>query len=180
MLVVVAAALAAPQVGVAQRTPSEGLPVGQLLVGTAGAVSGSFLGAIVGSRLEGDCGGCDDPGLLGAVFGGLAGAAFGAPVTVYAVGELSGGGGSFGPTLRGSLAGMSAFLFLRPVLHLDPDNTPFWVAFWGLPTAGAVIGYQLSVRRPGVRIRERHDFRLSLQPDLARPGRTWLMASLVF
>jgi len=47
--------------------------VGALLGGTAGFFAGGYLGATI----DGDCGGCDDPGLMGAIIGAPIGAAVG-------------------------------------------------------------------------------------------------------
>jgi hypothetical protein len=47
--------------------------VGALLGGTAGFFAGGYLGAAI----DGDCGGCDDPGFMGAIIGAPIGAAVG-------------------------------------------------------------------------------------------------------
>lgn len=47
--------------------------VGAALAGTAGFFAGGYLGAVI----DGDCGGCDDPGLKGALIGAPIGAAVG-------------------------------------------------------------------------------------------------------
>src|SRR3990172_2904775 len=60
---------------------------GQILAGGAGSLAGTFALAMIGSRLEGDDCNCDDPGLMGAIFGGLAGATIGAAIPVYLVGK---------------------------------------------------------------------------------------------
>ena len=46
---------------------------GAALAGTAGFFAGGYLGAII----DGDCGGCDDPGFKGALIGAPIGAAVG-------------------------------------------------------------------------------------------------------
>lgn len=50
----------------------------KVLGGLLGGVAGFFAGGIIGARIDGDCGGCDDPGLKGAVIGAPIGAAVGA------------------------------------------------------------------------------------------------------
>jgi hypothetical protein len=42
-----------------------------------GAVGGFFAGGYLGAIIDGDCGGCDDPGLKGALIGAPIGAAAG-------------------------------------------------------------------------------------------------------
>ncbi|MBI4503692.1 MAG: hypothetical protein HY700_21335 [Gemmatimonadetes bacterium] len=145
-----AALLVTPAAPGTAQEPSTGASdggrvAGEVLAGGAGSIAATFALAVVGSRLEGDCN-CDDPGLMGAVFGGLAGATLGAAIPVYLVGKSGPRKGSFGGALGGAVLGMAAFLVVRPMLQLDPDYTPFWVAFWAFPTAGAVIGYHLSGR----------------------------------
>jgi hypothetical protein len=46
--------------------------------GVIGGVGGFFAGGYLGAAIDGDCGGCDDPGLLGALIGAPIGAAVGA------------------------------------------------------------------------------------------------------
>jgi hypothetical protein len=45
--------------------------------GVIGGVGGFFAGGYLGAAIDGDCGGCDDPGLLGALIGAPIGAVVG-------------------------------------------------------------------------------------------------------
>jgi hypothetical protein len=56
----------------------------RVLGGAAGGAAGFFGGALIGARIDGDCNGCDDPGLKGAIIGAPVGAAVGAVIgSVY-------------------------------------------------------------------------------------------------
>jgi hypothetical protein len=46
--------------------------------GLLGATAGFFAGGYIGARIDGDCGGCDDPGFKGAIIGAPIGAVVGA------------------------------------------------------------------------------------------------------
>ena len=51
---------------------------GRIVAGAAvGAVGGFFAGGVLGAKIDGDCGGCDDPGFKGAIIGAPIGAAAG-------------------------------------------------------------------------------------------------------
>jgi hypothetical protein len=51
-------------------TRSRGRRVGRAIAGAAvGAVGGAFAGGYLGAAIDGDCGGCDDPGLKGFLIG---------------------------------------------------------------------------------------------------------------
>jgi hypothetical protein len=52
----------------------------RILGGAALGAAGFFGGGYLGARIEGDCNGCDDPGLKGALIGAPIGAAVGAVV----------------------------------------------------------------------------------------------------
>ena len=61
-----------------QAQPSSRRSVGRKILGGAlGAFGGFFAGGYIGARIDGDCGGCDDPGLKGAVIGAPIGAVVG-------------------------------------------------------------------------------------------------------
>jgi hypothetical protein len=49
----------------------------RILGGAVGAVGGFFAGGYLGAMIDGECGGCDDPGLKGALIGAPIGAAAG-------------------------------------------------------------------------------------------------------
>jgi hypothetical protein len=52
--------------------------VGRKIVGGAiGGVGGFFGGGYLGAAIDGDCGGCDDPGFVGAIVGASVGAVVG-------------------------------------------------------------------------------------------------------
>jgi hypothetical protein len=49
---------------------SKGARIGRRIAGAAvGAVGGAFAGGYLGAAIDGDCGGCDDPGLVGFAIG---------------------------------------------------------------------------------------------------------------
>ena len=59
-----------------QREPRRG--PGRIVAGAAaGAVGGFFAGAYLGAAIDGDCGGCDDPGFKGFLIGAPVGAVVG-------------------------------------------------------------------------------------------------------
>ena len=61
-----------------QAQPSSRRSVGRKILGGAlGAFGGFFAGGYIGAMIDGDCGGCDDPGLKGAVIGAPIGAVVG-------------------------------------------------------------------------------------------------------
>ena len=61
-----------------QPQPPSRRSVGRKILGGAlGAVGGFFAGGYLGAAIDGDCGGCDDPGLKGAVIGAPIGAVVG-------------------------------------------------------------------------------------------------------
>jgi hypothetical protein len=67
-----------PQSGV-QRPAGRQRSIGRKIAGGAiGGVGGFFAGGYLGAAIDGDCGGCDDPGFLGALIGAPIGAAIGA------------------------------------------------------------------------------------------------------
>jgi hypothetical protein len=59
-----------PVAGDPPVTRSRGKRVGRAIAGAAvGAVGGAFAGGYLGAAIDGDCGGCDDPGLKGFLIG---------------------------------------------------------------------------------------------------------------
>jgi hypothetical protein len=61
---------------------SKGARIGRRIAGAAvGAVGGAFAGGYLGAAIDGDCGGCDDPGfkgfLIGFPVGGVVGGVLG-------------------------------------------------------------------------------------------------------
>ena len=69
-----------PEVPAAGR--SKGARIGRRIAGAAvGAVGGAFAGGYLGATIDGDCGGCDDPGfkgfLIGFPVGGVVGGVLG-------------------------------------------------------------------------------------------------------
>ena len=68
--------------GQSQRRQNDRRSVKRVILGAAaGAAGGFFAGGYIGAAIDGDCGGCDDPGFkgfligapIGAVAGGIAG-----------------------------------------------------------------------------------------------------------
>ena len=71
-----------PRQVTAGRERSKGARVGRRIAGAAiGAVGGAFAGGYLGAAIDGDCGGCDDPGfkgfLIGFPVGGVVGGVLG-------------------------------------------------------------------------------------------------------
>ena len=61
-----------------QRGPSRSRGPGRIVAGAAvGATAGFFAGGYLGAVIDGDCGGCDDPGFKGAIIGAPIGAVVG-------------------------------------------------------------------------------------------------------
>ncbi len=61
-----------------QASSSRKSSVGRKILGGAiGATAGFFAGGYLGAAIDGDCGGCDDPGLKGALIGAPIGAVTG-------------------------------------------------------------------------------------------------------
>ena len=54
----------------------------KVAAGVLGGLGGFFAGGYIGAAIDGDCGGCDDPGLKGALIGAPIGAAVGATLGV--------------------------------------------------------------------------------------------------
>jgi hypothetical protein len=63
----------------AQTSSGRQRSVGRKIAGGAiGGVGGFFAGGYLGAAIDGDCGGCDDPGFLGFLIGAPIGAVVGA------------------------------------------------------------------------------------------------------
>ena len=72
----------APELARARAQPSQRSQrrrsAGRIVAGAAvGAAGGFFAGGYLGAAIDGDCGGCDDPGLKGALIGAPVGAVAG-------------------------------------------------------------------------------------------------------
>ena len=64
---------AAPRVAAERRRSP-----GRIVLGASlGAVGGFFAGGYLGAKIDGDCGGCDDPGFMGFLIGAPIGAVIG-------------------------------------------------------------------------------------------------------
>jgi hypothetical protein len=62
-----------------QATPRRGASTAAKIGwGALGALGGFFAGGYIGAAIDGECGGCDDPGLKGALIGAPIGAIVGA------------------------------------------------------------------------------------------------------
>ncbi len=75
-------ALGEPRQTSAPPERSKGARIGRRIAGAAvGAVGGAFAGGYLGAAIDGDCGGCDDPGfkgfLIGFPVGGVVGGVLG-------------------------------------------------------------------------------------------------------
>jgi hypothetical protein len=120
---------------------------GRVALETLGGLGGAAVGAAVGFGLAyaiiGDEG--DFSGLAAAVVGGIPGAAIGLTTGIYAVGELAGGDGNYWATWAGVLAGAVVPTIVTATLAGNGDSDGALIALWVLlPTAGGVIGYELS------------------------------------
>ncbi|MBL8783919.1 MAG: hypothetical protein JNJ59_03370 [Deltaproteobacteria bacterium] len=114
-----------------------------LLGGTAGFFTGGLLGyGICGLGGGGDREwGCLAPALLGAHLGAFAGISMG----VYGGGELAGGDGALGWTFLGSTAGLVTAGTILWAAEVDPGSLTWWLVGVGLPLAGGIVGYELTV-----------------------------------
>ncbi len=122
----------------------------ETLGGLGGAALGGLLGFGLAYAVTGDEG--DFGGLAAAFIGGIPGAAIGLPTGIYLVGELAGGDGNYWATWAGALAGAVLPSVLTVTLAGDDDSTIALIALWAvLPTAGGVIGYELSQSPPETR-----------------------------
>lgn len=108
----------------------------EFFAGVTGGILGSIGFAYAGAAVIGPHGG-EDPGLIGAVIGTLFGATVGSSIGVQIAGTAGDETGSYGATLLGSTVGMLTFLLIHP----DPDNAPFWIGLYTLPTVGGIIGF---------------------------------------
>lgn len=141
------AAIVVPATGLDAQTPAPGWEsrhrerIALETIGSAvGAVGTSVAFAFVGAGTASSGG--EDPGLVEAVVGAMAGSVIGASIGATAVGRLTHDSGKLGSAFLGSVAGFCVFLMMVP--SLDADYVPFYLAFWGLPTVGAVTAYNLS------------------------------------
>lgn len=62
----------------AAQSQRRGSVWGRVLLAGIGGTMGFYSGGVIGARIEGPCGGCDDPGLKGALIGAPIGAVVGA------------------------------------------------------------------------------------------------------
>ncbi len=128
-----------------------------------GAVATSIAFAYFGAATASSGG--ESPGLLETFYGAMAGSIVGSAIGVSVVGKLTNDSGKLGSAFLGSIAGLTIFFMMAP--SLDADYASFYLAFWGLPAAGAVTGYALSRdegdnRALGVQIGDAH---LSVRPQ---------------
>jgi hypothetical protein len=140
-----------------------------------GAVGTSIVLAYFGAATA--TSGGEDPGLIETVVGAMAGSVLGSAIGVSVAGGLTHDTGKFGSALVGSAAGLLTFFLMMP--SLDADYASFFLAFWGLPTAGAVLGYCTSRGNGSRQLLEvpLHGVRLSMRPH--REG-VALRASVAF
>jgi hypothetical protein len=110
--------------------------IGGTLLAMGGAVGFGVVGALTISPLTGGTGDC--AGYLGIVIGAAVGTTLGAASGVTLGSWAARGDPRFGSAFLGSLAGMGFFFLVRP--SLDPDYESFWIAWFGLPVIGAILG----------------------------------------
>ena len=110
--------------------------IGGTLLAMGGAVGFGVLGALTISPLTGGTG--DYAGYLGIVIGAAVGTTLGAASGVTLGSWAAGGDPRFGWAFLGSLGDMGLFFVVRPAL--DPDDASFWIAWFGLPVASAILG----------------------------------------
>jgi hypothetical protein len=112
-----------------------------IMQGAAGA-AGGFLGGLAlgaaGAALIGPHGG-EDPGLVGALIGGLAGFTLGTGAGVSGAARLQHEPSSFGGATMGAFLGLGLVGALSKPLNLDPDYAPLWICLFTIPPATAVI-----------------------------------------
>jgi hypothetical protein len=107
--------------------------------GVTGA-AGGFAGMLVGKQFFD----CDDDGCIGPILlGGMAGAAVGIPLGVFASGRLMGVRGGLGGAYLGLLIGGGSTTLLGLLLQNDGDGTAFIPVPIGC-VLGAVVGFELS------------------------------------
>lgn len=117
---------------------------------SAGLVAG-YIGAVFGARMSGSCS-CDDPGLVGAIFGGLGGVALGSSLGAAApgLGSICTLNERFARTLIGSVvgtvAGIAAAEASRQILALPLLAVGGSVVSLGRCMGGGVLREQSSVR----------------------------------
>jgi hypothetical protein len=94
-------------------TPPRGRVAQRLTASAAGAVIGLFAGGYIGSQSAGNCG-CDDPGLVETIYGGLAGVTLGAALGASALElrSVCSFGTRFGRSLLGAALGTVGGLFI--------------------------------------------------------------------
>ncbi|MCO4763477.1 MAG: hypothetical protein KC502_18310 [Myxococcales bacterium] len=115
----------------------------QVVGGAGGAVVGFGVGALAGAAAftAGNSSGSWD-GLVGAIFGGFAGGVVGMGTGTWAAGELTGGDGSLGWTLAGSVAGLIGGMAAGEAIARDPMGLLIGGGLLGI--AGGIVGYNLT------------------------------------
>lgn len=116
--------------------------LGSALGAVAGTVAGGLTGFAIGGRCSGECM-FGPPGMwLGALIGYSLGAGLGAHFT----GDALGGDGQWWSTLLGTAAGTALSLLLVSIAANDEGAAPALYAAPFLPSAGALLGYELGQR----------------------------------
>jgi len=126
---------------------SGGMIVGELLVGSGGAILLGYAGAMMGYKIAYDPNNGDwlnFSGLFGALTGYLIGSTFGSACGVYVVGSSGNETGSFGSTFLGSVLGTC--LGIGIVAVSDDVNITHFIVGTLIQSAGASIGFDRSRR----------------------------------
>lgn len=111
----------------------------EIFFGGLGGLAASLVFGYLGASTIGPGNG-EDPHLMGAVSGMIAGSTIGSSLGVYATGKASQARGSYWATLLGSTVGTLLFLALSP----DLDYASFWVELYALPSLGGTAGFNAS------------------------------------
>ncbi|RKH74393.1 hypothetical protein D7W81_01680 [Corallococcus aberystwythensis] len=114
-----------------------------VLMGSAGFVSGTLTGLLIGMGVDSQCDVSGCPGSPTSLIPTGLGAAIGTSIPIYFAGRMSGGEGGYGLTLLGASLGALP----SALLTLSDDSTLHSVGIIGLvvmPFVGSFLGYGLS------------------------------------
>jgi hypothetical protein len=141
--------------GYSKKPPLKSEKIGlEFLVGGASGLVGSIVGAFSGGLLTLGFNNevtIDEIGeiIVGALIGGTVGLTAGSSLGVYLIGKRGNETGSYWTTLLSSTGGLAAWLAITAIfLHYDYEipSGLWWTGLYVLPTAGGVIGFNLTRR----------------------------------